>query len=86
MGSKKTELEADFSVLVMSLAGSAACGLGIAPNPETGRSEKHLELAKFNIDLLMCLQEKTKGNLTDPEQKLLDRLLNDLRLQYIQKA
>jgi hypothetical protein len=86
MGSNKNELEADFSVLVMSLAGSAACGLGIAPNPETGKSEKQIELAKFNIDLLMCLQEKTKGNLTDPEQKLLDRLLNDLRLQYIQRA
>ncbi|MBX9767142.1 MAG: DUF1844 domain-containing protein [Bdellovibrionales bacterium] len=86
MGAENCELEADFSCLVMSLAGSAACGLGIAPNPETGKSEQHLEMAKFNIDLLMCLQEKTKGNLTDPEQKLLDRLVGDLRLQYIQRA
>lgn len=86
MGSENCELQVDFSMLVMSLAGSAACGLGITPNPETGKTEKHLDMAKFNIDLLMCLQEKTKGNLTDPEQKLLDRLLNDLRLQYIQRA
>lgn len=85
MGTENCELEADFSCLVMSLAGSAACGLGITPNPETGRPEQNLELAKFNIDLLICLQEKTKGNLTDPEQKLLDRLLGDLRLQFIQR-
>ena len=49
----------------------------------TGKTEKNLEQASFVIDLLAVLQEKTKGNLTDTEARLLDNVLRDLRLNYV---
>jgi hypothetical protein len=49
----------------------------------TGKTEKNLEQASFVIDLLAVLQEKTKGNLTDTEARLIDNVLRDLRLNYV---
>ena len=49
----------------------------------TGKTEKNLEQASFVIDLLAVLQEKTKGNVTDTEARLLDNVLRDLRLNYV---
>ena len=82
--SLKDPMQASFSVLVMSLASSASFSMGLVPHPETGEKKVDLELAKFNIDLLMILQEKTRGNLSSEEKLLLEAVLTDLQTQYIQ--
>ncbi len=57
--------------------------LGEIPNPETQQRERNLPMAKYLIDTLGIIQEKTKGNLTSEEQRHLDGLLADLRLLYV---
>ena len=76
--------EASFSVLVTSIASSAAISLGLAPNPNSGKTEPDRAMAQFNIDLLGVLQEKTKNNLSAEEQQLINHLLQDLRLKFVQ--
>ena len=75
----------DFSTFVMSLSHSVLVHLGDAPDPE-GRKAPHLELARQTIDLLALLQEKTRNNLTGPEEHLLGQALYDLRLRYVEVA
>ncbi len=75
---------ASFSMLVMSVASSAAMALGLTPDPQTGATEIDKEMARFNIDLLLVLQEKTKNNLSKEETELLGHLLNDLQLKFVQ--
>jgi hypothetical protein len=57
--------------------------LGEIPNPETQQRERNLPMAKYLIDTLGIIQEKTRGNLTQEEQTHLDGLLADLRLLYV---
>ena len=76
----------DFNTFVLSLSASAAMHLGIAPNPMTGKTEAHLPLARQTIDLLAVLEEKTEGNLTGEEERLLSQVLYDLRMQYVAAA
>jgi hypothetical protein len=78
------KMEASFSVLTMSLASSAAMALGLAPDPQSGQINKDKEMARFNIDLLLMLKSKTKGNLTDEEQRFLDSVLADLQMKFVQ--
>lgn len=78
------EIPADFVTLLLSLAASAQSALGISPNPRTGKVEVRLPEAKYSIDLLSVLQEKTQGNLNTEEQKFLQALLYDLRLRYVE--
>ena len=59
--SSNQNFHANLSTLALSLGSSAAMALGLAPNPNTNKSEKNLEIAKFNIDMLIVLKEKTKG-------------------------
>ena len=72
-----------FGTFLISLASSAVFHLGEAPNPESGKVEKNLPLAKQTIDILGMLREKTRGNLTQEEAQLLDNLLYDLRMKYV---
>jgi hypothetical protein len=74
----------DFATFVLSLSHSALMHLGEAPHPEDGRVEKNLPLAKQNIDLLGLLEEKTKGNLTGDEERLLSQVLFDVRMRYVE--
>lgn len=78
------QLEASFSTLVMSLASAAAVNMGLTPNPENNKTEKNLDLAQFNIDLLVTLKNKTKNNLETDEQQLVDAVISDLQMKYIQ--
>lgn len=73
----------DFSTFVLSLASSAAVHLGLVPGPDGGEPKKDLALAKQTIDILGILQEKTRGNLDEGEDKLLQSVLYDLRVQYV---
>ncbi len=77
-------LPASFSTLVLSMASSAVMALGLEPHPSTGKTEKNLEVAQFNIDLLMMLKEKTRSNLTTDEAQFLDAVLSDLQLKFVQ--
>ena len=85
MGTEKQEkMEASFSMLVMSIASSAAMSLGLAPHPQTGETSKDKEMARFNIDLLVMLQDKTKGNLAGEEKQFLDYVVSDLQSKFIE--
>tara|TARA_B110001454_G_C12723306_1_gene436412 strand:+ start:23803 stop:24051 length:249 start_codon:yes stop_codon:yes gene_type:complete len=78
------QIKADFSSLVLSIASSAAMSLGLAPDQETGETRVDKNMAKFNIDLLMMLREKTKSNLTDDESHLIASLIQDLQTRFVQ--
>ena len=76
----------DFSTFVLSLSSSAAFHLGIAPHPEGGAQEQNLPMAKQTIDILSILQEKTNGNLTGEEERLLSEVLYNLRMAYVRAS
>jgi hypothetical protein len=75
----------DFPTFVMSIVGSAYVHLGDAPAPD-GHEERNLLLARQDIDLLDLLQDKTKGNLTGDEERLLSQAVTDLRLRFVEVA
>ncbi|MBI4972438.1 MAG: DUF1844 domain-containing protein [Candidatus Omnitrophica bacterium] len=77
--------EPDFNFFVTTLALQASIFLGLAPNPATNKTEEDLTQAKFIIDTLGMLKEKTKGNLNKDEEDLLEKLLYELRMHYIAK-
>ncbi len=78
------KIEANISTLALSLGSSAAMAMGLAPNPMNGKIEKNIEVAKFNIDMLMVLKDKTKTNLTKEEENLLHRMIVDLQTKFVQ--
>jgi uncharacterized protein DUF1844 len=73
----------DFATFVLSLSHSALVHLGDAPDPE-GKRSLNLLLARQTIDLLTLLQDKTHGNLTGPEERILGQALYDLRLRFVE--
>jgi archaellum component FlaD/FlaE len=75
--------EINFNSLILSLSTSALIQLGEIRDPQTNQPAKNLPLAKQTIDLIGLLKEKTKGNLTPDEEKLLDSVLFDLRMRYV---
>ncbi len=72
----------DFDFLVYSLRLQAELNLGLLPFED--QQEPDFELGRHNIDLLAMLQTKTKGNLTDDEQRSLDNSITELRLHWVQ--
>lgn len=75
---------ASFINFLSTLATNAAAALGAMPHPVTGQRSLDLETGKYWLDVLGMLREKTKGNLHPQEARLLDGLLGDLRMQYVQ--
>jgi hypothetical protein len=75
--------EINLTNFLFSLSTSALIQLGEIPDPLTQQPSKNLPLAKQTIDLIGMLKEKTKGNLTPAEEKLMDNLLYDLRMRYV---
>lgn len=73
----------DFSTHVLSLASSAMIALGKMPAPDGTTQPVDLETAKFLVDILAMLETKTKGNLDEAETKLLQSLIYDLRVAYV---
>lgn len=76
--------EVDFPTFIFSLATGAFINLGLAPDPMTGKTEKNLELARQNIDILVMLKAKTKGNLSKDEGQLLESLLSEAQLRFVE--
>ena len=75
-----------FIEFVMMQAQQAALFLGRIPNPQTGKPEVNLEVARMFIDQLEMVREKTRGNLTGEESEILTRVLSDLQLSFVQAA
>jgi hypothetical protein len=78
--------EIDFTHFILSLSSSALIQLGEIQDPFTQKLAKNLPLAKQTIDLIGMLKEKTKGNLTPEEEKVIDYVLYDLRMRYVKAA
>ena len=86
MTEKNHQLEASFVTLAMSIASSAAMSLGLAPDPQTNKTTTNLDLARFNIDLLDMLGQKTKGNLVKEEQDFITQVLADLKMRFVEAS
>jgi hypothetical protein len=78
--------EGNFAALVSMLTTQALFALGLLQVKGQEKRGPDLEMAKYNIDMLQTLQEKTKGNLTTEEETVLSNTLNDLRMGYVQIA
>jgi hypothetical protein len=75
----------DFATFIISMSHSALIQLGEAPHPDTQKLDPNLPLARQTIDVLGLLEEKTKGNLTGDEERLLTQVLYDLRLRCLEQ-
>jgi hypothetical protein len=76
--------EPTFPIFVYSLTMQAMIAMGKLENPMTNKSESNFEQARFLIDTLGIIQEKTKGNLNEDEDKMLAETLANLRMLYVQ--
>lgn len=94
-GSTKSQVEAnseysastlDFSTFVMGLAHQAFILLGKVEDPYTGETKVNIEGARQTIDTIAILEEKTKGNLTSDEQRLVNEALAGLRMEFVKTA
>ncbi len=77
----------DFTTFVLSIASAALYSMGVqtfeAKPGEDAKLPVDLDMAKHNIDLLVLLQEKTKGNRTADEDRLLEQLLFETRMRFV---
>ena len=73
-----------FQDLVQVLASQALMYMGAMPDPQTGKAVVSPPMAKAHIDLLGVVEEKTKGNLTEEETKLVQGILYELRMQFVE--
>jgi Domain of unknown function (DUF1844) len=80
------EMTQRFIEFVVMQAQNAALFLGQIPNPKTGEPEVNLDLARMFIDQLAMIQEKTRGNLTSEEAKVLSNALSNLQMAYVEVA
>ena len=80
------EVAQRFIEFVMMQAQHAALFLGQIPNPQSGKPEVNLEMAKMFIDQLAMIQEKTRGNLSSEEGAVLRNTLANLQLAYVELA
>ena len=78
--------DASFQTLVGTLATQIMMALGGMQDRRTGQRVVDLDLAKFHIDTLRVLEDKTKGNLSEEEKQMLDQVLYETRMHYVQIA
>jgi len=78
----------DFATFVLSLGTSALYHLGLVEDPQTGEKNPrpNVPLARQTIDTIEMLRDKTRGNLSDEESRLLDSLLYELRMQFVESS
>ncbi len=76
----------DFGTFLLSLGHSVLVHLGDAPDPNGATTEPDLLMARQTIDLIALLSEKTRGNLTGEEERVMEQLLYDLRSRYVEVA
>ena len=78
------ELDGNFANLIVYIGQMAAMAFGDMPDATGEHPEPNLEAAGMFVEMLGMLQEKTRGNLTAAEAKVLEGLLYDLRMRYVQ--
>ncbi len=83
---RKEAPQGNFSFFLSTLSMQAMIALGEVPHPATQARQEDLEQARYLIDVLGTLQEKTKGNLTPEEAEMLEGILYELRMKYVAKA
>lgn len=83
---KQATDQALFNALVFSLHAAGMQQLGKILNPFTNKVERDLEQAQATIEMMEMLKRKTAGNLTEPEGKLLGRMLYELQMNYVDEA
>jgi hypothetical protein len=76
----------DFAALISMLVTQALFALGVLQVEGQEGKEPDLELAKYSIDMLETIEEKTKGNLTEEEEKVLENTLSQVRMAYVKVA
>jgi hypothetical protein len=76
----------DFPSYILSYYTQGLVLLGEVPNPYSGKKEEDVDAAKHTIDILTMLKEKTKGNLSPDEDKLLENVLYELRMKFMAKS
>ncbi|MDO9547624.1 MAG: DUF1844 domain-containing protein [Candidatus Marinimicrobia bacterium] len=81
---KPDQNELMFIGLLQSFASSAWIQLGKQENPLTGKIETNLKEARFTIDMLGMIEEKTRDNLTEKEQQILNAALSDLKMKFVE--
>jgi hypothetical protein len=75
-----------FTQLVLSFQAAAWQQMGKVPSIMTGKVERNLEMARHSIDMLGMLEEKTKGNLSESENKYLQHALFELRMNFLEEV
>jgi hypothetical protein len=80
------EMTQRFITHIMVHAQQAALFLGQMPNPQTGKAETNLDAARFSIDQLEMLREKTRNNLTNEEEQILAGILSDLQMAFVKAS
>lgn len=80
------DLPRDFTAFLEGMYLEAMLYLGAVPDPRTGEPAEDLDMAKYKIDLLGMIQEKTRGNLTDEEAQQLEEVLYQLRMFFVQRG
>lgn len=83
-GGHEEEMQVNFFTYMTSMGYQAMIFLGEIPNPMTGQSAKNLRQAKFIIDTLVMMKDKTKGNLNDQENSFLEGTLYELQMKYVE--
>jgi hypothetical protein len=79
-------VEISFSMFLISLSTQALAALGEMDDPVTGKKDRDLEAARQLIDILGVLRQKTRGNLDQNEENLIEAILFDLRMKYVELA
>ena len=75
-----------FMQVIIMFQGAAMQQMGKLANPVSGKVEPDLDQAKMSIDILGMLREKTKGNVNENEEKFLDHVLYELRMNYVDEV
>jgi len=78
--------EINFATFILSLSSSAMLHFGDFEDPVSGKKEKNLTMAKQTIEMIDMLKEKTKGNLTPEEERLLENILYELKIRYVKES
>jgi hypothetical protein len=86
LGGRSAEVPVTFSTFLLGLSTQALLHLGEIPNPSSGQVETDLIAAKQVIDILGILEVKTRGNLEEAERGLVESVLYDLRMKYVELA
>jgi hypothetical protein len=85
MANEKSQLKMDLTTFFLSISSAAFMGLGAISPPGGGEPSVDLELARQNIELLELMSEKTRGNRSPEEDRLIERLLFEARLKFAEK-